>query len=91
MSLGKVGEDNEADAAVNDGDLMAFNWEDGVSVTSVNTSNSGLPGAGETAFTGDVDVGELSEVEGLSSEEEFSEPDEQISIDDKDESEEQYF
>jgi hypothetical protein len=90
MSLGKVGEENEADAAVNAEDLMAFNWEDGASVTSVNTSNSGLPGAGETAFTGDVDVGVESEVEGLSSEEEYSEP-EQFSSNEKEDSEEQYF
>lgn len=67
MTHGKMEEENEVDAAVNVGDLMAFNWEEGASVTSVNTSNSGLMGAGETAFTGDLNVGEVIDIEGLSS------------------------
>jgi hypothetical protein len=82
MSLGKSTTEDDTDAAVNDGDLMAFNWEDGASVTSVNTSNSGLPGAGETAFTGDVNVGETVEVEDLSGEEVESDEDEEEEYDD---------
>jgi hypothetical protein len=74
--------ESDTDAAVNDGDLMAFNWEDGASVTSVNTSNSGLPGAGETAFTGDVNVGETVEVEDLSGEEIESDEEEEEEFDD---------
>ena len=77
MSLGKSGDETEVDATVEAGDIMAFNWEDGASVTSINTSNSGLPGAEETAFTGDVDVGEVSEVEELSSGEESAEHEEE--------------
>jgi hypothetical protein len=79
MTLGKTEEENNVEAAVNAGDLMAFNWEEGASVTSVNTSNSGLPGDGETEFTGDVNVNEEIEVEELSSDndEDSSDEDEQ--------------
>jgi hypothetical protein len=80
MTLGKAEEENEVNVVVNAGDLMAFDLDEGASVASVNTSNSGLLGDGEVAFTGNVNVSEVIEVEGLSSNEE----------DDSDEEEQEY-
>lgn len=33
---------------------MAFNWEEGTSMTSMNTTSSGLPGR-EMVFEGDIE------------------------------------
>jgi hypothetical protein len=55
-SLGRSDSYRELNAAVNASDLMAFNFEDGISLQSLNTTNSGLEGqdVASTIATNDV-------------------------------------
>lgn len=78
MSLGGSGADNEVEVAVNAGHLMAFNWEEGPSMTSMNTTNSGLPGE-EMVFEGDIEVSSAEDVGTLSNEEVKEDEDEKES------------
>ena len=59
MHLGSNAE--QVDAVLNAGDIMAFNFEDGASVASLNTTNSGLPdGFDDTTIATEAEVEDLT-------------------------------
>ncbi len=59
MHLGSNSEN--IDAVLNAGDIMAFNFEDGVSVASLHTTNSGLPeGFDDTTIATEAEVEDLT-------------------------------
>jgi hypothetical protein len=63
MHLGSPAD--QVEAVLNAGDIMAFNFEDGASVASLNTTNSGLPEGFD-----DATIATEAEVEDLTGEEE---------------------